>query len=60
MDGDSMKYSVQCLCGYATPLVEDKNEVDHDLLHAHQEFCQFKPHWGKGKTIAQLLEDEEE
>ena len=55
-----MKYSVQCLCGYATPLVEDKNEVDHDLLHAHQEFCQFKPHWGKGKTIAQLLEDEEE
>ena len=35
-----MKYSVSCLCGYETPLVENKEDVDYELLDIHQESCQ--------------------
>jgi hypothetical protein len=35
-----MKYSVICVCGYETPLVENKEDIDWDLLHSHQEFCE--------------------
>ena len=35
-----MKYSASCICGYETPLVENKEDIDYDLLHAHQEFCE--------------------
>tara|TARA_R100001463_G_scaffold133108_1_gene194229 strand:- start:125 stop:307 length:183 start_codon:yes stop_codon:yes gene_type:complete len=34
-----MKHSLVCLCGYETPLVEDEEDIDWDLLYAHQEFC---------------------
>ena len=34
-----MKYSAFCPCGYETPLVEYDEEIDWDLLDAHQEFC---------------------
>tara|TARA_R100000656_G_scaffold53099_1_gene42068 strand:+ start:293 stop:457 length:165 start_codon:yes stop_codon:yes gene_type:complete len=54
-----MKHSVACPCGYETPLVEDEDDIDHELLDIHQEFCLFKPDWGKGKTVAQLKEEEE-
>ena len=36
-----MKYSVSCICGFETPLVEDKADIDYDLLHSHQEFCKI-------------------
>lgn len=35
-----MKYSVACICGFETPLVENEEDIDHDLLAAHQEFCE--------------------
>ena len=35
-----MKHSGFCECGYETPLVEDSADIDWDLLHSHQEFCQ--------------------
>ena len=34
-----MKYSAVCACGYETPLVNNKEDIDLDLLYAHQEFC---------------------
>jgi len=34
-----MRFSVACLCGYETPLVDNEEDLDYDLLHAHQEFC---------------------
>jgi hypothetical protein len=49
-----MKHSIACPCGYETPLVEDEDDVDYELLDIHQEFCLFKPDWGKGKTVAQI------
>ena len=35
-----MKHSGFCECGYETPLVEDREDIDWDLLDAHQEFCE--------------------
>ena len=35
-----MKHSGYCPCGYDTPLVEKPEDVDWDLLYAHQEFCE--------------------
>tara|TARA_B100000519_G_C13980689_1_gene314455 strand:+ start:438 stop:581 length:144 start_codon:yes stop_codon:yes gene_type:complete len=35
-----MKFSIACICGYETPLVENKKDIDYDLLNAHQEFCE--------------------
>ena len=35
-----MKYSLACICGYETPLVEDEKDIDVDLIEIHQEFCQ--------------------
>lgn len=35
-----MRFSVACICGYETPLVDDEQDIDYDLLHAHQEFCE--------------------
>jgi len=37
-----MKFSIACICGYETPLVENKKHIDYDLLDAHQEFCGMK------------------
>jgi len=57
-----MKHSIACLCGYETPLVEDENDVDHELLEIHQSWCEFKPDFAKGKMVMelkQLKEDEE-
>ena len=34
-----MKHSGVCICGYETPLVEDREDIDWDLLDIHQEFC---------------------
>jgi len=34
-----MRFSAICLCGYETPLVDNEEDIDYDLLHAHQEFC---------------------
>jgi len=34
-----MKFSVACICGYESPLVNNEEDIDYDLLHAHQEFC---------------------
>jgi len=34
-----MKHSASCICGYETPLVDNEEDIDYDLLHAHQEFC---------------------
>ncbi len=53
-----MKHSVACLCGYETPLVEDEDKVDYDMLYIHQSWCDFKPDWAKGKTVAQLTDDD--
>jgi len=35
-----MKYSLACICGYETPHVENKKDVDTDLIDIHQEFCE--------------------
>ena len=35
-----MKYSGVCICGYETPLVEDREDIDWDLLDIHQDDCQ--------------------
>ena len=55
-----MRHSAFCPCGYETPLVEDEEDIDWDLLDSHQEFCLFKPVWSKGKTVAQLYMEGEE
>ena len=34
-----MRFSAECICGYETPLVEWQEDIDWDLLYAHQEFC---------------------
>ena len=35
-----MKHSADCeRCGYETPLVEDEEDIDWELLEIHQEFC---------------------
>jgi len=34
-----MKYSAKCDCGYETPLVENREEVDYELMEIHLEFC---------------------
>jgi len=34
-----MKHSAVCVCGYETPLVEDENNIDWELLDIHQDFC---------------------
>tara|TARA_B110000503_G_scaffold105394_1_gene157246 strand:+ start:605 stop:754 length:150 start_codon:yes stop_codon:yes gene_type:complete len=34
-----MKHSGVCVCGYETPPVENEEDIDWDLIHAHQEFC---------------------
>ena len=36
-----MKHCGYCPCGFETPLVENKEDVDWELLHAHQEFCKI-------------------
>jgi len=36
-----MKHSGFCLCGYETPRVNNEEDIDWDLLYAHQEFCNF-------------------
>jgi hypothetical protein len=35
-----MKYSVSCICGYETPLVDNEDDIDYDLLDSHQQFCE--------------------
>jgi len=35
-----MKYSVACICGYETPLVDNEEDIDVELLEIHQEFCE--------------------
>ena len=35
-----MRYSLECICGYETPLVENEEDIDFELLEIHQEFCQ--------------------
>ena len=35
-----MKYSAVCICGYETPLVESEKDIDWDLFHEHQEWCE--------------------
>ena len=44
-----MKHDVECVCGYVTPAVEDEEDIDMDLLYAHQEFCQLYGHRGPWK-----------
>ena len=34
-----MRHSGYCKCGYETPLVEDEEDIDWDLLEIHREFC---------------------
>jgi len=34
-----MRHSGVCVCGYETPPVENEEDIDWDLIHAHQEFC---------------------
>ena len=41
-----MRFSVACICGYETPLVDEEN-IDYGLLHAHQEFCKAYLECGK-------------
>ena len=36
----SMRFSIACICGYESPLVENNKDLDYDLLDAHQEFCE--------------------
>tara|TARA_R100000329_G_scaffold130055_1_gene109118 strand:- start:595 stop:894 length:300 start_codon:yes stop_codon:yes gene_type:complete len=49
-----MRYSASCICGYETPLVDDKDDIDYDLLHAHQEFCEA----AKEYMINALVDDD--
>ena len=35
-----MKYSGLCHCGYETPLVECEEDIDWEILDAHQDFCE--------------------
>ena len=35
-----MKYSLACICGYETPHVENKKDVDDELIYIHQEYCE--------------------
>jgi hypothetical protein len=36
-----MRHSAYCVgCGYETPLVEDEEDIDWDLLDIHQEWCE--------------------
>ena len=34
-----MKYSIACICGFETPAVENREDLDEELMDAHQEFC---------------------
>jgi hypothetical protein len=34
-----MRHSIDCVCGFETPLVEEIEDIDFGSLHAHQEFC---------------------
>tara|TARA_R100001377_G_scaffold83946_2_gene66435 strand:+ start:2434 stop:2592 length:159 start_codon:yes stop_codon:yes gene_type:complete len=34
-----MKYSLECMCGFETPLVEDKTMVDWGMMDNHQQWC---------------------
>jgi len=34
-----MRFSIACICGYETPLVDEEEDIDYDLLDEHQEFC---------------------
>ena len=33
-----MRYSISCSCGYETPLVENEEDIDWELLEIHQEY----------------------
>ena len=35
-----MKYSIECICGWETPLVESEELIDFDLLNEHQWECE--------------------
>lgn len=34
-----MKFSVECICGYETPLADSEENIDWDLFDAHQAWC---------------------
>ena len=36
-----MKYSLACICGYETPHVENKKDVDDELIYIHQKYCEM-------------------
>jgi len=61
-----MKYSVSCLCGYETPLVDNIEEVDYDLLDMHTEECKIwiknyiKPFIGLTREMEIRIRSEEE
>mgnify|MGYP003142099175 CR=1 FL=1 len=48
-----MKHSGVCICGYETPLVEDREDIDWDLLDIHQEFCEAVEKYKKAKETGE-------
>ena len=53
-----MKHSLSCLCGYETPLVENEDDVDTELIAIHQQGCRFKPNFANGKMVMELKDEE--
>ena len=35
-----MRFSLVCICGFETPLVDDEEDIDLDLMDIHQEDCE--------------------
>jgi hypothetical protein len=35
-----MRFEGICICGYSTPIVGTPQEIDWDMIYAHQEFCE--------------------
>ena len=52
-----MKYSLQCLCGYETYPVENLNNLDYAVLHAHMAFCQVYLESKEVKGYAAIRKD---
>ena len=54
-----MRHSAYCeWCGYETPLVEDEEDIDYDLLDIHQEFCKGVEEAKKKGVFVEWVDEE--
>jgi len=53
-----MKFSLECICGYETPRVEIRSQVDWDMMHIHQQWCeQYRFYNAEKAELKEVMEE---